>query len=128
MVGAITGFVSNFFFGQGPWTPWQIFSFGIIGFLAGILFTKGFLRKTRASLCSFGCLATLIIYGGIMNLSSVIMWQGKITTDMIISVYLMGLPMDVIHAVSTAFFLWFIAEPMIDKLERIKIKYGLVQS
>ena len=38
LVGAITAFVSNFFFGQGPWTPWQMFSFGIIGFLAGIMF------------------------------------------------------------------------------------------
>lgn len=41
LVGAMTGFVSNFFFGQGPWTPWQMFCFGIIGFLAGILFQKG---------------------------------------------------------------------------------------
>ncbi|MBU5437892.1 ECF transporter S component [Tissierella sp. MSJ-40] len=45
LVGAITGFVSNFFFGQGPWTPWQMFCFGIIGFLAGILFKKGILKK-----------------------------------------------------------------------------------
>ena len=45
LVGAMTGFVSNFFFGQGPWTPWQMFAFGIIGFLAGVLFRKGFLRR-----------------------------------------------------------------------------------
>lgn len=38
LTGAMAGFVSNFFFGQGPWTPWQMFSFGIIGFLAGLLF------------------------------------------------------------------------------------------
>ena len=54
LVGAVTGFVSNFFFGQGPWTPWQMFAFGIIGFIAGILFQKGLLRKTKASLCIFG--------------------------------------------------------------------------
>ena len=41
LVGAMTAFVSNFFFGQGPWTPWQMFGFGIIGFLAGVLFKKG---------------------------------------------------------------------------------------
>ena len=34
----MSGFVSNFFFGQGPWTPWQMFCFGIVSFLAGILF------------------------------------------------------------------------------------------
>lgn len=127
LVGSITGFVSNFFFGQGPWTPWQMFAFGIIGFIAGILFKKGFLRKTKASLCIFGFLATFVIYGGIMNPSSVIMWQSKITWDMIKSAYIMGIPFDLIHALGTAFFLWFISEPMIDKIERIKIKYGLVE-
>ena len=127
LVGAVTGFVSNFFFGQGPWTPWQMFAFGIIGFIAGILFKKGFLRKTKASLCIFGFLVTLFIYGGIMNPASVIMWQSKINWDMIESAYIMGIPFDLIHALGTAFFLWFISEPMIDKLERIKIKYGLVE-
>ena len=127
LVGTVTGFISNFFFGQGPWTPWQMFAFGIIGFIAGILFKKGFLRKTKASLCIFGFLATLFIYGGIMNPASVIMYQSKINWDMVKSAYIMGIPFDSIHALSTAFFLWFISEPMIEKLERIKVKYGLVE-
>ena len=127
LVGAVGGFVSNFFFGHGPWTPWQMFAFGIIGFLGGILFKKGFLRKTKASLSVFGFLATLVIYGGIMNPASVIMAQSKITPEMIYASYIAGLPLDLIHALSTAFFLWFIAEPMTDKLERIKIKYGLIE-
>ncbi len=126
LVGAVTGFVSNFFFGQGPWTPWQMFSFGIIGFIAGILYKKGFLRRTKASLCIFGFLATFLIYGGIMNPASVIMWQSKITWGMLVSSYIAGSPFDLIHALSTAFFLWFISKPMIDKLERIKVKYGLM--
>ena len=127
LVGAVTGFISNFFFGQGPWTPWQMFAFGIIGFIAGILFKKGFLRKTKSSLCIFGFIATLVIYGGIMNPASVIMYQANPTKAMIISAYIMGIPFDLIHALGTAFFLWFISEPMIDKLERIKVKYGLVE-
>ena len=127
LVGSITGFVSNFFFGQGPWTPWQMFAFGIIGFIAGILFKKGFLRKTKASLCIFGFLATVIIYGGIMNPASIIMYQSKINWDMIESAYIMGIPFDLIHGLGTAFFLWFVSEPMIDKIERIKVKYGLIE-
>ena len=127
LVGAVTGFVSSFFFGQGPWTPWQMFAFGIIGFMAGILFKKGFLRKMKSSLCIFGFLATFIIYGGIMNPASVIMYQANPTKDMIIFAYIMGWPFDIIHALGTAFFLWFISEPMIDKLERIKVKYGLIE-
>ena len=127
LTGAVTGFVSNFFFGQGPWTPCQMFAFGIIGFIAGVLFKKGFLRKTKASLCIFGFIATLVIYGGIMNPASVIMYQANPTKAMIIYSYIMGLPFDLIHSLGTVFFLWFISEAMIDKLERIKIKYGLVE-
>ena len=55
------------------------------------------------------------------------MWQSKINWDMIEATYIMGIPFDLIHALGTAFFLWFISEPMIDKIERIKVKYGLVE-
>ncbi len=127
LVGAVSGFVSNFFFGHGPWTPWQMFAFGIIGFIAGVLFTKGILRKTRASLCIFGFLATFIIYGGIMNPASIIMWQNKITWEMIATACVAGVSMDLVHALATAFFLWFISGSMVDKLERIKVKYGLIK-
>jgi energy-coupling factor transport system ATP-binding protein len=127
LVGAVTGFVSNMFFGQGPWTPWQMFAFGIIGFLAGILFRKGLLLKERSSMCIFGGFATFLIYGGIMNTASVIMWQAKPTTNMFISAYLMGIPFDLIHALATVFFLWVISAPMIEKLDRIKLKYGLIE-
>lgn len=127
LVGAVSSFVSNFFFGQGPWTPWQMFAIGIIGFFAGVLFRKGFLRKTRSALCIFGAIATVCIYGGVMNPASVIMWQAKPTVAMIVSSYAMGLPFDIIHAAATVFFLWFAAEPMIEKLNRIKVKYGIVE-
>ena len=126
LVGAISGFVSNFFFGQGPWTPWQMFAFGIIGFSAGLLLKYGLLRRKKEALCIFGFFATFIIYGGIMNPASVIMWQNKITMEMVLSAFIMGVPFDLIHALGTAFFLWLISEPMIDKLERIKVKYGLI--
>ncbi len=128
LVGAVTGFVSNFFFGQGPWTPWQMFAFGIIGFLAGIFFRKGIMRRTRPTLCIFGFLTTLIIYGGIMNTATVIMSSNIITKEMLISAYVVGFPIDLIHALSTGIFLWFLSNPMIEKLERIKIKYGLVRT
>ena len=82
LVGAVTGLVSNMFFGQGPWTPWQMFVFGIIGFLAGVLFRKGFLRRNPISLSIFGGLATFFIYGGIMNPASVLMLQAKPVKEM----------------------------------------------
>ena len=127
LVGSITAFVSNIYFGQGPWTPWQMFAFGIIGFLAGVLFQKGILRRNKTELCIFGFFATLIICGGILNTATVIMSQNKITIEMLLKTIAVGFPMDLIHAASTAFFLWFALEPMCEKLERIKVKYGLIE-
>ena len=114
-------------FSQGPWTPWQMFAFGSVGFLAGVLFQKGWLCKTKASLCVFGFLATFMIYGCIMNTSYVIQSQTHLTKAMFIAALVSGAPFDLVHAVSTVFFLWIMAEAMIEKLERIKEKYGLLE-
>lgn len=127
LVGAVTAFVSNMFFGQGPWTPWQMFAFGLIGFLAGVLFRKGFLRRNTIALCIFGGLATLFIYGGIMNPAAVLTFQARPTIEMFLIAYLRGFPFDLVHATSTVVFLYFIARPMLEKLDRIKLKYGLIE-
>src|SRR5690606_16114673 len=37
LVGAVTAIVSNIFLGQGPWTPWQMFAWGLMGMSAGLL-------------------------------------------------------------------------------------------
>lgn len=127
LVGAVTGFVSNMFFGQGPLTPWQMFSFGIIGFLAGILFRKGLLLRSRTALCVYGGLATFLIYGGIMNPASMLTFQPSPTWEMLWPYYLQGIPFDLVHALATVVFLYIGAEPMLEKLDRIKVKYGLVE-
>lgn len=127
LVGALTGFVSNFFFGQGPWTPWQMFCFGIIGFLAGILFKKGRLKKNRIQLCIYGGLTTFFIYGGIINIGSLLMFTSHFTLEGLIAAYISAIPFDLIHALSTVFFLFIISNPMIEKLDRIKIKYGIIE-
>lgn len=161
LVGATAGFVSNFFFGQGPWTPWQMFSFGLIGFVAGLLFgrragkraapspapvpapasastieepwrgqkgLKGLqrLRTSRGALCLFGGLATFVIYGGIINLSSLMMFTAQISWPALLAAYASGFWFDLVHASATVVFLFFLAEPMLEKLERVKIKYGLL--
>lgn len=128
LVGAVSGFVSNFFFGQGPWTPWQMFALGIIGFTAGFMFNKGFLKPKKVTLAVFGFLSTFVIYGGILNFASVAMVNTIITKEMVITTYLKGLPFDIILALATAFFLWIAAKPMIEKLERVKQKYGMLQN
>ncbi len=128
LVGAVSGFLSNFFFGQSALTPWQMFCFGIIGFVAGVLFKKGMLSRSKLSLSVFGFIAIMLLYGGIINLASLFMWQPNPTWELVIYTYVMGIPFDVIHGAATAFFLWFLAEPMLEKLDRIKTKYGILES
>lgn len=127
LVGAITGFVSNFFFGQGVHTPWQMFCFGIIGFIAGLLFKKGFLRSNKLSLCIYGSISVFVIYGGIINFGMILSSGVPITKSLVIGKYISAIPMDLIHSISTAVFLFFLADPMIEKLERIKTKYGMIE-
>jgi len=127
LVGAISAFVSNMFFGQGPWTPWQMFALGIIGFLAGVLFRKGLLCRASVPIAVFGAFATFIIYGGIMNPASVLIFQPSPTAEMFLLAYLRGIPFDLVHAGATAIFLVIISRPMLEKLDRIKVKYGLVE-
>ncbi len=104
LVGAMSAFVSNFFFGQGPWTPWQMFAFGLIGFLSGILARRGLLPRRRWPLAIFGFLATVVIYGGILNPASVLIFQGSPAPEMMAASYLTGLPFDLVHGTATFFF------------------------
>ena len=125
LVGAVTMLASNMLFQQGPWTPFQMFAMGLIGFLAGVLFRKGLLRRTRVSLCVFGALSVLIVYGGIMNPASAILYQSTITKEILLAYYFTGFPVDLVHAAATALFLWVFSRPMLEKLDRIMEKYGL---
>lgn len=126
LVGAMTMLVSNVMFSQGPWTPWQMFAMGIVGFLAGVLFRKGLLRRGRLSLCIFGALSAILIYGGIMNPAAALMAAETLNWDTLMLYYITGFPVDCVHAAATWLFLWFGAVPMLEKLDRIKVKYGLI--
>lgn len=128
LVGCMIMMISNIFMGHGPWTPWQMFAFGVIGFLAGILYQKGILKARKLDLCIYGFLSVFLIYGGIMNPASILMSYGYITKESLIAYYISGAPVDLVHATSTVIFLWFMSGPLLEKLERIKRKYGLIES
>ena len=126
LTGSLTMLLSNMLFGQGPWTPWQMFSMGLIGLLAGLLAAAGKERmEKRSSLCLLGLISPLVIYGGIMNFASLLMMSYTINKESIIAIYLSGIPMDMLHAVSTVIFLAVGGKPMLEKIERVKKKHGI---
>lgn len=127
LVGSVTMLVSNMLFSQGPWTPWQMFAMGMIGFISGIFGRKGRLGSNKFTLCLFGVIVTYIVYGGIVNASTALLWAKEtLNLKILLSYYISGFPMDTVHALSTAVFLWFGAEPMMEILERVKVKYGIL--
>ena len=126
LAGSLTMLLSNMLFGQGPWTPWQMFSMGLIGLLAGLLAAAGKERmEKRSSLCLLGLISPLVVYGGIMNFASLLMMSYTINKESIIAIYLSGIPMDLLHAVSTVVFLAIGGKPMLEKIERVKKKHGI---
>lgn len=204
LVGALSRFVLNFYVGQGPWTPWQMFCWGLLGFIAGLVFNKiskeqlklGASTKTETlksrsfkaifgpvmaiaamevvayvsflivpsddgtffgwrvylagaigmiigvlfqrkrlpcddiTLSVFTFLSTVILYGGIINLAMMFFSSGvpggyEISFNTLRAIYLSGLPYDLVHGVTASICMFVIGNPMIRKIERIKIKYGI---
>lgn len=206
LVGALSRLVCNFYLGQGPWTPWQMFCWGLMGFLAGALFAvkskaekaEDFdggegktLRKTSAftgwispvicilafevaayltyliapgeddsfwgwriyafgaagifvgaitlkrkipitnlSISIYTFFATIILFGGIMNMAMMLYSSGisggqPVSINTLRTLYITGFPYDLSHGIIASCCTFVIGKPMIEKIERIKIKYGL---
>ena len=127
LCGALTAFVSGFFFGQGPWTPWQMIAFGIIGFLSGALFSKKNIKYAynKWIISVYGFLATFVIYGFILDTATVFMYTDTPKTETFVATYLSGIGFNLIHAASTFVVLFLISNATIKKLERLKIKYKM---
>jgi energy-coupling factor transport system substrate-specific component len=124
--GVLTAFFSDFVFGQGPWTPWQMVAFGLVGLGAAIVFYgREGLCANKVLLCIYGFLATMLVYGLIMDTGTVFMSVDEPTREAFVDAYLAGIIINFIHAVTTVIVLWVLSQPMFHKLERIKIKYGM---
>ncbi len=194
LIGALARFVLNFYAGQGPWSPWQMFCWGLLGFLAGIAFNRENTEKKNSrqfaavmgptmcvvftlilaylsyvlfppsdkasffgwrlyvfgaaglilgvvfqrkrlpvdniTLTVFSFFTVFIIYGGLMNIFTMISTAGipgnpEISWETLKMYYISGAPYDLIHAGSASVCNLIFGEKIIEKLERIKLKYGI---
>lgn len=193
LIGAMSRFVCNFYMGQGAWTPWQMFCWGLLGFLAGlafnreistqnsisnfkkmmapvlcvifselvayisflvwpgndktffgwrvylfgiiglllaVIFQKGKLKTDNITMAVFTFVVTFVIYGGIMNFAAMCLSMNEpgslgIGVKALKALYVSGVGYDFYHALTAAICVFVIGNPMVNKLERIKIKYGI---
>ena len=120
--GAVSALLSNFLFGQGPWTPFQMLAWGLIGLFAGLLSRP--LRKSRLLLVLYGMLAALA-FSAVMDVWSVLWATGALTPAAYLAATIAALPHTALYAFSNVAFLLLCAKPIGDKLQRIKLKYGV---
>ena len=122
VVGSLSAVISNLYFGQGPWTPFQMLAWGLLGFLAGLLSKP--LQKSKILLCVSGLLAG-ILYSLTMDIWTTIWADGTFNLLRYKAAIISSLPITAEYAVSNAVFLLLLSKPIGEKLERIKKKYGL---
>lgn len=126
IVGAFSAFVSNFMFGQGYWTPFQMVALGLVGLVAGLIFKL--IKINKWSLAGVGFVLSFALYGLIVDMSTVLMLSGdELNIKGIISVYMAGVPFSLVFGVATAVFLFMFGMPFITKIERVNTKYNLIK-
>ncbi|WP_379132179.1 ECF transporter S component [Paenibacillus sp. sgz500958] len=125
MIGAVAALVSNLYFGQGPWTPWQMFAWGMVGLTAGLFRNTRWFRK-RTGLLVFGFIWGFL-FGWIMNLWMLISLPDALSWGLVAATYASSFYFDLAHAVSNVIFLSILAGSWIKVLERFRRKYGLLQ-
>ena len=124
IVGAFSAFVSNFIFGQGMWTPFQMVALGTVGLLAGLIFR--WLKVNRYTLSIVGFVLATVVYGAIVDMSTVLSAYGNnVTLKGALSIYASGAVFSLVFGGATAVFLFLFGVPFITKIERISKKYGL---
>lgn len=123
LTGALSALVSNLFFGQGPWTPWQMYAWGLMGYVAGALASTKLFRRPWAVLL-YGFLASFG-YGFLMNSWTLFSFVQPVTWQAALATYGAALAFDAAHAVSTVAFLSVTLLPWQKELRRIRQKYGV---
>ena len=132
LVGSVAALASNFIFGQGPWTPWQMLAFGVAGLVAGLLadarvFPRANLSwPRRIALATVGFVLIVGLVGPILDTSTFFYLSTAPTPELAAVVYLAGLPVNAIHGAATALTLLVVANPLLDQLARVRVKCGLL--
>lgn len=127
LVGAVSALSSNFFMGQGPYTPWQMMAYGAGGMLAGFLFREGRLPRKPLPMGAAGFLGTVLFVGPLLDTCTVFLAPITLNLKNVLAIYLSGFAVNISQGLSTFAVMFLLGVPMLEKLDRIRIKYGIME-
>ncbi len=124
-VGVLTALVSNFYFGQGPWTPWQMFAWGVCGVIGALVARSG-IRPDRRLPLALVCAGAGVVYGLIVNFGSAVnLGSGEVMHAFAIQITT-SLPFDAAHAAGNFVFFMLAGPLLIRMLARLKRRESLI--
>jgi hypothetical protein len=121
-VGALTGLISNFWLGQGPWTPWQMAGWGMTGLLGAWLAAVSGRRVGRLGLAAVCAIAGLA-YGALLDLSLMVTYGGEQSLDRFLALSGRGLPFNIAHAAGNAALALVAGPAMVRMLTRYRRRF-----
>ena len=129
MVGALAALTSNFFFGQGMWTPWQMYAWGLVGYVGGALTYAGAFDRADGTvrmpaLLAYG-FASGLLYGVVINAYDIIGFVQPLTWAGAVARLATAVPFDITHGLATCVFLVALYKPWCRRINRVVVKYGL---
>lgn len=127
MVGAISAFASDFFYQLGAYTPWQMMAYGAGGMLAGFFFAKGRLPQKPWIMAVFGFFAVILWVGPLLDCSHIFLMLSQINWEGVLATFISGFYVNITQAICTVLVMLFLGRPLLDKLDRIKVKYGMME-
>lgn len=125
IVGAIAALVSNIFLGQGPWTPWQMFSWGLAGVLGS--FVAGKTREYRQGAFAIAALCYGYVFGWIINLWHWLGFVYPLNLQTFLAAYAVSFPFDTMHAVGNLIFALVFGRTFYTVLCRFRNKIRIVR-
>lgn len=128
LVGAVAALSSNFFLSQGPYTPWQMMGYGAGGMLAGFLFQKGRLPRKPLLMGIVGFFGVLLLVGPLLDTCTLFLAPLTMNWESILAVYVSGFTVNISQGVSTFAVMFLLGKPLLEKLDRIKVKYGMMEN
>ena len=128
LVGAVAALASNFFLSQGPYTPWQMMGYGAGGMLAGFLFRKGRLPRKPLLMGIVGFFGVLLLVGPLLDTCTVFLAPISMNFTSILAIYISGFAVNISQGLSTFVVMFLLGNPLLEKLERIQVKYGMMES